>query len=700
MDALKEAFREEAHELLGELEVSLMELEQSPQDTELINSVFRAMHNIKGSGAMCGFEDIASFTHNVESVFELVRDGKTAISKHLVDLSLEACDQIRNMMDGNPTDQAAIERVVNELGKMLGDGESKSQPQRLDVEANGSGHSVTYRIRFRPAADIFSRGVNPLLLLEELKGLGDCVVISRTDAIPTIEQIDAWSCYIYWDVILTTEKDVNTIRDVFIFVEDGSEIRIDSIDEAVLDDPATDYKKVGEILVERGELSIEELNEALKEQKRIGQILIEKEAVGGGAVESALVEQEHVKQQRQKRKKADTGGSIRVAARKLDNLVGLVGELVTIQASLSQKAGLQSDTELMGIAEQVERLTAELRDNTMSIRMLPIGTMFSKFKRLVRDLSKELGKEVVLETEGGETELDKTVIEHLNDPLVHLIRNSIDHGIEAPDKRQASGKPRVGKVGLSAEHSGASVLIRITDDGAGLDTEAIYAKAVERGLVSEGVEMSDKQIFSLIFEPGFSTASRLSGVSGRGVGMDVVKKSIEALRGSVEISSKRSAGTTITLKLPLTLAIIDGLLVELGSEHYVMPLSAIAECVELSHRQASGGKDRHIANVRGEMVPYIVLRDMFEIKAEPPCIEQIVIAEMGGSRVGFVVDRVIGEHQTVIKNLGRVYRAAREFSGATILADGSVALILDVHQIVKTAERVERGLRNNARLTP
>jgi two-component system chemotaxis sensor kinase CheA len=379
-----------------------------------------------------------------------------------------------------------------------------------------------------------------------------------------------------------------------------------------------------------------------------------------------------------------------VAADKLDTLVDLVGELVTVQASLSRKAAQEEDAELLAISEKVERLTVELRDNTMGIRMLPIGTTFSKFKRLVRDLSGELGKEVVLATEGGETELDKTVIERLNDPLVHIIRNCIDHGIESPESREASQKPRHGTVTLSAVHSGAEVLIRISDDGRGLDTEGIRRKAEARGLISPDEELTEKEVYNLIFSPGFSTAERITGVSGRGVGMDVVKRGIENLRGTIEVDVDKGRGMTVTLKLPLTLAIIDGLLVQIGDTSFVAPLSAVEECRELTREDLRRANGRNVLSVRDELVPFVPLRGLFGINGGKPAIEQIVIADLEGYRIGFVVDQIVGEHQTVIKNLGKTYKDAKGISGATILADGTVALILDVSGLAEVARMEEQ----------
>ncbi len=375
---------------------------------------------------------------------------------------------------------------------------------------------------------------------------------------------------------------------------------------------------------------------------------------------------------------------------KLDSLVNLVGELVTMQARLSQIADDREDADLLSIAEQVEQLTWEMRDEILNIRMIPIGTTFSKFNRLARDLSQELGKDVELVTRGAETELDKTVIERLNDPLVHIIRNCIDHGIEPPEVRRKADKPPKGTVTLSAVHSGANVVVEVHDDGRGLDKEHIRRRAVEMGLVPADGDITDKELAAYIMAPGFSTADSVTNVSGRGVGMDVVKQAIDELRGDIEVTSQRGKGTTFTIKLPLTLAIIDGLLVQISDEHFVLPLSSVEECIELTKRDIRHEHGRDLAKVRGELIPYIRLRNHFEITTEPPEIEQIVIAQVDGQQIGFVVDHVVGEHQTVIKSLGRLYRGVSGLSGATILGDGTVALILDLQHLFRSAENEER----------
>ncbi|MGC9196894.1 MAG: chemotaxis protein CheA [Syntrophobacteraceae bacterium] len=691
MESLKEIYRTEAYELLTELETSLLALEEIPGDSELIGRVFRALHTIKGSGAMAGFEDIAAFTHEIETVFDLVRNKELDVTKPLIDLTLQAEDLIRSMLDvsqdASPVDTQRVESITNSLKRLIPRTNLQDYPgATAPAQSEDRQEEKTVRIYFRPNREIFSRGTNPLLLLSELREMGECSVIAHTEPIPELEELDPEQCYLSWDVILTTTHSINTIKDVFIFVEDECDLEIKVIDVADREDDHGPPKRVGELLIERSLVSHGDLQDALSSQKRIGELLVEKGVVEASMVESVLAEQRHVQAARSKQTVEEQSSSIRVRAEKLDTLVNLVGEMVTVQARLSQVATGMENPELLSISEEVERLTAELRDNTMSIRMLPIATTFSKFKRLVRDLSAELGKEIVLETSGGETELDKTVIERLNDPLVHLIRNCIDHGIEAPEIRKATGKQREGTVRLSAMHSGANVLILIEDDGAGLNTEAIRSKALEKRLITAEAELSEKEVFSLIFAPGFSTAGKITNVSGRGVGMDVVKRSIDALRGSIDISSRRGAGTVITLKLPLTLAIVDGLLVEVREGRYVLPLSTVEECVELTREDVARSHGRHITRVRGEIVPYIRLRERFDIEGTPPEVEQIVITESAGGKVGLVVDRVIGEHQTVIKNIGRIFRDVDELSGATILGDGTVALIIDVPKMVEGVE--------------
>jgi two-component system chemotaxis sensor kinase CheA len=699
-DRHREAFREEANELLIELEAALLELEKNPEDADLIGRVFRAMHTIKGSGSMFGFDELALFTHNIETVYDYIRNGKLSISKYLIDQTLLACDEIRKMVQDEKEDDSGLRSGLVASFKSLIETttcadsvntSALSNDTKKDSQTKPASTQITYRVRFIPAPELFASGSNPILLLNELRDLGMCHVVAHTERIPSLTEINPEDCYTYWDIVLTTDKGIDAIKDVFIFIDDTSEIRIDVIDQEGILNDEDNQRKLGEILIDRGDLNVEDLKKVLADQKKIGELLVDAKVIDEGHVQAALVEQQHVREVRQKRQVAEASASVRVPAEKLDRLVNMVGELVTVQSRLNELSARFNELELIQVAEEVERLTAELRDNTMSIRMLPIGSTFSRFQRLVRDLSGELGKDIILETDGAETELDKTVIEKLNDPLVHLIRNSIDHGIEKPEIRRDLGKLAKGIIHLSAEHAGANVLIRISDDGKGLDADAIRAKAVEKGLLTPDLQIAEKELFSLIFAPGFSTAKEVTNVSGRGVGMDVVKRGIDALQGTIDITSQKGVGTTITLKLPLTLAIIDGLLVSISEEFYVMPLSAIEECVELTRDDVAKAHGKELANIRGEIVPYIRLREKFNMDGTVPAIEQIVTARIDGRRIGFVVDQVVGQHQTVIKSLGKTYMQIDEISGATILGDGKVALILDLPKIVESSEREEKA---------
>ena len=705
MDQPTDTYREEARELLAELETSLLDLEERPDDNDLINRVFRAMHTIKGSGAMFGFDAIAAFTHEVETVFDLVRNGKMVVSKRLLDLTLKSRDHISALLEASSTgeeiNKAAGDEIIVCLRQLTPGATPPAGSQAsgiaLSLPAGGDETEYkTFRIRFRPNRELLLCGTNPLGLLNELRDLGSCRINAQFDDVPLLHELNGEHCYVYWDIILTGQCSLAAIQDVFIFVGEDCELKIEMVDcESCSDLDGEDpgYKKLGEILIERGDLSPADMEKALRMQKRLGELLVDQGMVTPEKVQSALSEQQQVKSNRQERVSSppqEAAASIRVPAERLDQLVNLVGEMVTVQAHLTQVSNSLRDSTFISIAEEVERLTNELRDTALNIRMLPIGSTFSKFKRLVRDLSQELGKEIEMETFGADTELDKTVIEKMNDPLVHIIRNSIDHGIEMPEVRIAAGKPALGTVQLGAEHSGDSVLITIRDDGAGLDRERIRAKAVENGLIAANADLSDSEIFSQIFAPGFSTATKVTNVSGRGVGMDVVKRGIEGLRGSIAIDSQPGKGTTITLKIPLTLAIIESMLVKIGDSHFVLPLAAVEECIALTRADVLAAHGRNLAKVRGNVTPYISLREQFAIGGKRPDIEQIVIVAVHGQSIGFVVDLVVGEHQTVIKPLGRFYQDIKGISGATILGDGSVALILDLNVLAKAAELAEQ----------
>jgi two-component system chemotaxis sensor kinase CheA len=646
-DQFKQSFREEAREILVDLESALLELNENRADQELIGRIFRGLHTIKGSGAMFGFDDLAAFTHNLETAFDEVRNGRLQVTPELIDLTLSALDQIRAMVEegaGGPSaDAASCTQILAKVRQIAG--VSPGQPAKNTATAQppvaaGGGQVRDWHIRFAPGPDMLRDGTNPLLLLDELRQLGGLSVRASMAAVPPLGELDPERCYVAWDMVLTTAADADAIRDVFIFVEDGCELTIEPT--------------------------------PLCEAEVTARALDEQRAQPGG---------------RRSYDKPDNVSSLRVPAAKLDQFVDLVGELVTVQARLSEIAARRDDPEFAEVSEEIERLTSALRENSMNIRMLPIRATFEKFRRLVHDLARDLGKDVELTMEGADTELDKTVIDQLGDPLMHLIRNSMDHGISSPEVRAAHGKRSTATIHLSARHSGASVLIGVSDDGNGIDSEAVRSRAIEKGLVAADAQLTEAETFALIFQPGFSTAKQVTDVSGRGVGMDVVRQRVDSLRGTIDIVSKPGLGTSVTLRLPLTLAIIDGLLVSVGDACFVLPLANTLECIELTREDTQRANGKHVANVRDELIPYIRLREHFNIRTEPPAIEQIMVVETEEGRFGFVVDQVLGNCQTVIKNLGRFYRHVQVVSGATILGNGTVALILDPQRLAQDALR-------------
>ena len=695
MDKMAEIFLDEANDLLDKLEDLLLELENNPEDIETIQAVFRIMHTIKGSSGMFGFDAISHFTHEVESAFDGVRNGEVDVTPELITHTLSARDHIRKLLDEpeNPDNESESKDLIDVFKlyvqqhskkPKVEEKEPEPKPQKTATPAEKAEES-TWRIHFVPAADVFKNGTRPIALLEELQGMGKCSITPFFSKIPRLNDIDPTVCYLSWEIIITTTATEDDLKDVFIFLDSSSTVQITHI--TVDEDQGDQPKLIGEILVERNVTTADVINEVISAHKTIGQVLTDSKVVSKETMQAALAEQKHLRELQEKKQQETSNQTIKVNSEKLDKLIDLVGELVTFNARLGQLSLSIQNGELSTLAEQGERLILELRDTTMDMRMLPIGTIFSRFRRLVRDLSKDLKKDIELVTEGAETELDKTVIEKLNDPLVHLIRNSVDHGIETPAVREAAGKNPQGTVVLKAEHNGAFVSIAIEDDGAGLNKKAIRQKAIERGVITANDELTDNEIYELIFQPGFSTASQVTSVSGRGVGMDVVKKDITALGGTVSTTTETGKGTKFTLKLPLTLAIIEGILVKIGNASFVVPLSNVVECLEFERPENT--KLCASVNIRNEVIPYIDLRTFFEIDDPLPAMEQIIIVNDQDSRIGLVIDKVIGNYQTVIKPLGRLYKNTFGFSGATILGDGSVALILDIYKLSDIVKNME-----------
>jgi two-component system chemotaxis sensor kinase CheA len=544
---------------------------------------------------------------------------------------------------------------------------------------------VTWHLRFRFAEQVLVNGTNPLLLLDELRGLGYYHVKTGTDAVPLLHDLRPEVCHLAFDVTLTTDQPRSAIEDVFIFVRDEMELAIE---------PAETASRIAEptALANSAAMpSVHETAAAVAGERPAASVSAPMQVKSESPSSSAdLLASQRAKDSALSGRKDST---VRVPAERVDELMDRVGELVIAQARLSQLAAKANDLDIKAVAEEIERLASGLRDVTMGIRMMPIGSLFGRFRRLVHDLALDLGKPVELLTYGEETELDKTMLDQLADPLVHLIRNSVDHGLESPGERANAGKGGSGSIKLVARHAGAEVLISVIDDGRGLDTAKIRAKAEAEGLFPPGAVLTDAEIHQLIFHAGFSTADEVTKLSGRGVGMDVVKRNIEAMRGTIDISSHLGRGTEITLRLPLTLAIIEGLLVRVGNGRYVIPLSVVEECVELSAAQNSRSNGRNFMNIRGELVPFIRLRELFEVHAVADLHQKVVIVAAGDLRIGLVVDQIIGNHQTVIKTLSKLHADVECFSGATIPGDGAVALILDVPHLVDLGQTREKSQR-------
>ena len=651
-----DTFRQEARELLEQLEASLLDLEQDTQNSELINSAFRALHTIKGSGAMFGFTEVASFGHEFETAFDRVRKGQSAASPELIGIALDAKDHVYKLIGAPDLVVPGGEAILDALRAAVSTDRFPEAPLATrPATAETTAVQQRWRIRFSLPADAFISGTNPLILLDEIAALGPCEVVALIDSVPPLEAIDPEVAYLGWQVELFAADPRAAIDDVFLFLRDDMELSVEPLDHAA---PAA-------------RASVPAAQSAAPPVAAVPSL--PKDRADAAATDTA-------------------GLSLRVPAERLDELMDRVGELVIAQARLTQIASVSSDSNLKTIAEELERLSSGLRDTTMGIRMVPIGSLFGRFRRLIHDLSRDLEKEIEFITTGEDTELDKTMIEKLADPLVHLIRNAVDHGLEDPSVRLAAGKPAKGTVRLSAVYAGAEVAISVSDDGAGLDAVRIRAKAEEAGLTTPDAKLTDQELYQFLFAPGFSTAKKITSLSGRGVGMDVVKRTIDGLRGGIDITTNPGTGTTASLRLPLTLAIIDGMLVRVGSGRYTIPLAAVEECVELPLNAESASRGRSFLDVRGSLVPFMRLREVFNTPGEPDAHEKVVIVSSGEGRIGLVVDQIIGNYQTVIKQLSKLHSNIKSFSGATILGDGSVALILD------TADLIGTGRAHNERL--
>jgi two-component system chemotaxis sensor kinase CheA len=640
-------FFEESLEGLDAMESALLALDDGG-DAELVHSIFRAAHSIKGGSATFGFPDMAALTHEAESLLDQVRDGRRAIDKSIIELMLRTVDCLRGMFDRAQSGQPLADADSENLKQQLAAAAGNSVPATANKAAAKPAASSGWIIQFRPHAGMLAGGNDPLRLLRELAALGQLVVEAQLDRVPTLDALDPSECHLGWRMELTGAVSQDAIKSVFDWVEDECDLTIEPLVAAA--PPAAPAVEA-----------------------------VAAPAASAGATRAAA--------------SSNDAGSVRVAIDKIDGLIDLVGELVITQAMLDQFREEFDPSRLAmlqhGLA-QLARHTRTLQESVMGIRMLPIGSVFNRFPRLVRDLSQKLGKQVKLDLVGEHTELDKTVLEKIGDPLVHLVRNAIDHGLETPDKRRAAGKGDMGTLRLEAFHRGGSIVVEISDDGAGLNRDAIIAKAVQKGLIKSGDELSDEAVGELIFQPGFSTAAVTTDLSGRGVGMDVVRRNVVDLGGNVSIKSRAGQGTTFTITLPLTLAIIDGLRAAVGGECYIVPLVSIVESVQLradAVRSVTGGGE--LFRFRGEYRPIVRLHQQFGCDNARQNIEEglVIVVEADGTQIGLFVDELVGQQQAVVKSLEANYRRVDGISGATILADGSVALIVDVAGLIRLQSR-------------
>ncbi|AUJ64958.1 chemotaxis protein CheA [Aestuarium zhoushanense] len=643
-DDLIAVFQEELAELLESLERGLVDLQESPEDAGLINQVFRDLHTVKGSGAMFGFTDLAAFIHDFETAFEKVRAGAVPVTPELVRLGLAARDQIPGLVNGDADPDGDRVAILNALRDLTSGGGVAAADIDDEIEAEAVASNAPATLRFKLSEDALALGARPDILLSELKDLGATQIVADLSDIPALDDLNADQCYVAWQMQLPAGVSEGDVEDVFMFADADWTLTATEVNEVVERD------EIDDLLSEAPVLDTPAPQQQVPSDKALA------------ATEPAA--------------------SIRVPAARLDALMDSVGELVTVEARLTELARHSRDPALLSTAEEVTRLAARLRDATMTMRMVPMRTLVSRFRRLILGLSSDLGKPVEFVVDGEDTELDKTVIEKLADPLVHILRNAIDHGMEDPAARAQTDKDQVGRIELSATHVGGEVHIVVRDDGRGMSADKIRAKAIERGLITSEAQLTAGQVFALVLEPGFSTAETITELSGRGVGMDVVRRTIEGLRGVIEIDSKLGQGTTVTLRLPLTLAIIDGLLIEIADERYTLPMSSVKEIFELPLDKRIASRNGDYLDIRGQFVPFVRLRHLFDCEGEPPTEQNVVVVESGDARMGVVVDRIIGTNQTVIKQVSKLQQGARAISGATILGDGTVSLIVDVAQLL------------------
>lgn len=722
LDGALQTFFAEAEDLLNSMESALLRLDEGDSDPETINEIFRAAHTIKGSAGLFGLDDIVAFTHTVENLLDRARDSTITIGGDLLSILLPCRDHIALLIDhalqGRANDAECLAKgqaLLDSLQPWLAEKNTEepvsavaSQTIQADyiksLVSESERESWHISVRFGP--DLLRNGMDPLSIMRFLSTLGEITHITTiTDHLPDYQNFDPEQLYLGFEIALSSTASQQQIEDAFMFVREDSELIIipprSNIEAYInlIKSLPEDNKRLGEILVKSHAISYQELDAALAMQKQqaksqaqvsmLGDILVEGEAVAPEIVSAALDKQK----KNNEKKTSPENRFIRVDAERLDTLINLIGELVINRQRIDLLASKMGNPTLIEAVTSMGNFTEAIRDAALTLRMVPVGDTFQKFKRVVRDTAKSLNKEIELEIEGAETELDRSMVEKLNDPLMHIVRNAMDHGIESVAVRQARGKPAQGTIKLTACHDAGNIVIGIHDDGGGLDVEKIRKKAIANGILDESVHLSQQEIFQLIFHPGLSTAEQVTNLSGRGVGMDVVKRNIEELQGGVEIESEMGVGTSLNIRLPLTLAIIDGFHVVAGAIDFIVPQNTILECVDLNSLSHTQGQN--CVNLRGEQVPYIRLREIFSLQGAESEREKIVVVQFGEKRAGLVVDELHGEIQTVVKPMGPIFQALKGIGGSSLLGTGAVALILDIQQLISYAINRE-NLRNSA----
>lgn len=715
LDSALQTFFAEAADLLDAMEAALLNLDNGSQDRETLNELFRAVHTIKGSAGLFGLDDIVSFTHTVENLLDSARDGKLVLDSNLLSLLLPCRDHIVELVENakhlRENDSECLAKgaaLLDALSPWLSEKHKvlpKTAVKAPQSEKSESSEQDAWHISVRLGKDLLRNGMDPLSIIRFLGTMGSITHIATiSDHLPGLEEFNPEDLYLGFEISLKSSASQQEIEDAFMFVRDDSDIRVippRSNIQAYVDlikSLPENPQRLGEILVKSHAITFQELEAALTVQKqqamaqqpvpKLGNILIDNHIVAPEIIDAAVDKQKTS----QERKSTTESRFIRVDADRLDKLINLIGELVINRQRIDLLVSELANPVLVEAVTSMGSFTEQIRDAALTLRMVPIGDTFQKFKRVVRDTAKSLGKEIDLVIEGAETELDRSMVEKLNDPLMHIVRNAMDHGIESINVRREHNKPDVGTLRLTAQHDAGNIVIVISDDGGGLDTKKIRKKALSHGLIDESQQLSQQELFQLIFHPGFSTAEQVTNLSGRGVGMDVVRRNIEELQGGIEIDSELGVGTSFTIRLPLTLAIIDGFHVAASHVDFIIPQNTILECVDLQSLNHIQGQ--HCVNLRGDQVPYIRLRDIFNLPVIDSEREKIVVVQFGEKRAGLVVDDLHGEIQTVVKPMGPIFQALKGIGGSSLLGTGAVALILDVQQLISFAIAKEH-MRNS-----